>query len=123
MSDAEIEQAIRDAEQYAEQDKLRRDAMEVQNEGALTLNKAETAVKKAWKKLDKAEKKQIRSDCAELRKLLSKAKPEKMTATDLDNIRNAISRVESSSANARRLAETAAPEDAEPEDSHQKNEH
>ena len=39
-----------------------------------------------------------------------------MTADDIYNIRNAIGRVEASSANACRVAETAAPEDAEPEE-------
>ena len=116
MSDAEIEQAIRDAETYAEQDKLRKDALEIQNTASIALNKAETAMRKAGKKLEKEEKKQIKADCADLRKLLMKAKPEKMTADDLYNIRNAISRVEASSANACRMAETAAPEDAEPDD-------
>jgi molecular chaperone DnaK len=116
MSDAEIEQAIRDAEQYAEQDKVRREALEIQNAGAVTLNQAETALHKVGKKLEKSEKKQIKADCADLRKLLAKAKPEKMTAEDLQNIHAAMDRVEASSANARRLAEDAAPEDAEPED-------
>ena len=116
MSDAEIEQAIRDAEIYAEQDKLRREAMEIQNVGNMTLNKAENAVRKVGKKLDKEEKKQIKADCNDLRKLLMKAKPEKMTADDLYNIRSAISRVEASSANACRMAENAAPEDAEPDE-------
>ena len=82
----------------------------------MVLNKAETAMRKAGKKLEKAEKKQIKADCADLRKLLMKAKPEKMTADDLYNIRSAMSRLEASSANACRMAETAAPEDAEPEE-------
>lgn len=116
MSDAEIEQAIRDAEIYAEQDKLRKEALEIQNTGSMALNKAETAMRKSGKKLAKDEKKQIKADCNDLRKLLMKAKPEKMTADDLYNIRNAISRLEASSANACRMAETAAPEDAEPDD-------
>jgi molecular chaperone DnaK len=116
MSDAEIEQAIRDAEQYAEQDQLRRDAMELQNTATMTLDRAEAAVRKAGKKLEKDEKKQIKADCADLRKLLVKAKPEKMTADDLRSIRSAVSRVEASSAHACRMAETAAPEDAEPDD-------
>ncbi len=116
MSDAEIEQAIRDAERYAEQDKLRKDSMDILNTGNMVLTKAETAMHKAGKKLSKEEKKQIKADCSDLRKLLLKAKPEKMTADDLYNIRNAISRVESSSSNACRMAETAAPEDAEQDD-------
>lgn len=82
MSDEEIEQAIRDAELYAEQDKVRRDTLEIQNEGNMALNKAETALHKAGKKLEKEEKKQIKADCNALRKLLAKAKPEKMTQDD-----------------------------------------
>ena len=113
MSDAEIEQAIRDAELYAEQDKLRREATEIQFKAGSAINHAETALRKAGKKLDKEEKKQIKADCAAVRKLLTKAKPEKMTQEDLRAIRDAIARLEASSANARRLAETAAPEDAE----------
>ena len=113
MSDAEIEQAIRDAELYAEQDKLRRELMELQNTAAVTLNKVESALRKTGKKLPKEEKKQIKADCSELRKLLSKVKPEKMTADDLYNIRDAVAGVEASGANACRMAEMAAPEDEE----------
>lgn len=105
MSDAEIEQAIRDAEMYASQDNLRREMMEISNEGQMLLNKAENAVSKVGKQLQKEEKKLIKSDCAELRKLLSKLKPEKMTETDLNDIRQAIQRLETSSANAIALAE------------------
>jgi molecular chaperone DnaK len=116
MSDAEIDQAIRDAERYAQQDQIRRDAMELQNTGAMTLNEAETALRKAGKKLEKDEKKALKADCAELRKLLAKYKPEKMTEDDLVHIRNAIRHVEASSAHARSLAETARPEDGEDTD-------
>ena len=105
MSDAEIEQAIRDAEMYASQDQLRRDMMNINNEGQQLLMKAENAVSKVGKKLDKEEKKLIKADCAALRKLLSKAKPEKMTESDLSEIRQAMQRLESSSANACALAE------------------
>ncbi len=105
MSDAEIEQAIRDAEMYAAQDNLRRDMMQISNEAQMLLNKAENAVNKVGKKLDKEEKKLIKADCASLRKLLSKAKPEKMTESDLGEIRQAMQRLESSSANACALAE------------------
>lgn len=105
MSDAEIEQAIRDAEMYASQDQLRRDMMNINNEGQQLLMKAENAVSKVGKELDKEEKKLIKSDCAALRKLLSKAKPEKMTEADLDEIRRAMQQLESSCAHACVLAE------------------
>ena len=99
------EQAIRDAEQYAEQDQLRRDAMNIVNDANHLLVKVETAVSKAGKKLDKEDKKQIKNQCAELRKLLSKSKPEKMTCGDISEIRSVMSRLESSGATAIYLAE------------------
>ena len=100
MSEAEIQQAIRDAEQYAEQDQLRRDAMTVVNDANHLLVKVETAVSKAGKKLDKDDKKQIKNQCAELRKLLAKSKPEKMTGGEVSEIRSIMSRLESSGATA-----------------------
>ena len=96
MSEAEIQQAIRDAEQYASQDKLRRDSMDIINEANQLLIKVETAMNKAGKKLEKDEKKQIKSECADLRKLLSKAKPENMNETDISNIREVMIRLERS---------------------------
>ncbi len=104
MSDAEIEQAIRDAEQYASNDTTRRSALEILNEANSILYKAEQALSKAGKQLAKDEKKQIKADCGELRKLMMKTKPDKMTESDISVIREAIGRVESSSANACRLA-------------------
>ena len=54
--------------------------------------------------MEKNEKKQIKADCAELRKIISKVKPEKMTGADISNIRSAMLRVERSGANAVNIA-------------------
>lgn len=105
MSEAEIQQAIRDAEQYASQDKLRRDSMDIINEANQLVLKAETAMNKAGKKLEKEDKKQIKTQCAELRKLLSKVKPENMTEADISNIRSVMLRLEHSSETACYYAE------------------
>ena len=104
MSDAEIEQAIRDAEQYASQDETRRQLMTVQNDAAKLVHKVENALTHAGKRIEKAEKKQIKSDVAALQKLLMK-KPDKMTDSDLDEIRRAMGQLQSSSANLCRIAE------------------
>ena len=96
MSEDEIQQAIRDAETYASQDKLRRDSMDIINEANQLLMKVETAVNKAGKKLEKDDKKQIKGHCAELRKLLSKAKPENMNEADISDIREVMLRLERS---------------------------
>ena len=104
MSDAEIEQAIRDAEQYASQDETRRQLMTVQNDAAKLVHKVENALTHAGKRIEKAEKKQIKADVAALQKLLMK-KPDKMTDSDLDEIRRAMGQLQSSSANLCRIAE------------------
>lgn len=49
--------------------------------------------------LDKEKKKQIKDDIAELRKLLAKDKPDKMTSTEISDIRGATGKLEASSAN------------------------
>ena len=98
MSDAEIQQAIRDAEMYAEQDNLRKGAMDTANEAHVLLNKMDQALGVAGKKLEKEEKKLVKTDCDALRKLLSKFKPEKATQTDLDEIRRSMQTLEVSGA-------------------------
>lgn len=104
MSDAEIDQAIRDAEQYASQDVIRRQAIDITYEANKCLSRAEMALSKIKKELPKEEKKQIRDDIADLRKLLIKAKTDKMTESDVSSVRNAINQLKSSSANACRIA-------------------
>ena len=104
MSDAEIEQAIRDAEQYAAQDGVRRNSLEMVNRAGKVLSEAEQALHKVGKQLEKEEKKQIKEDCSALRKLLGKYKPETVTESEMAAIKAASDRLEQSSANARCLA-------------------
>lgn len=104
MSDAEIEDAIRDAKLYEEQDGIRRQALNINQEANKCLTCAEAALSKMKKELPKEEKKQIKADIADLRKLLTKAKPDKMQESDISLIRNAINQLKSSIANACRLA-------------------
>lgn len=104
MSDAEIEAAIRDAEMYAAQDGVRRKALNIINEANHLLYRADQALNKVKKELPKDEKKQIKSGVSELRKLLAKSRADKMTESDVSAIRDAVNRLETSSANACRLA-------------------
>ena len=57
MSDSEIEQAIRDAHEYAGQDNMRREALELHSEAQTLLAKALQGMKNAGKDLDKTRKK------------------------------------------------------------------
>ena len=98
MSDAEIEQAIRDAQQYAGLDNLRKEALELTSESQQLLNKVQMALKDAGKTIDKAEKKQIKSDLNALQKCVSKCRVDNVTEMELSNIRQAKSQLEQLSA-------------------------
>lgn len=97
MSDAEIEAAKRDAETYAAEDGMRRAGLDVMGDAEHTLVAAENAYHKCHKQVDKAEARKVKADIAVLRKLLMKAKPEKMTEADFTAIREAKARLDASS--------------------------
>lgn len=97
MSDAEIEQAIRDAQQYAGLDQMRREALELTSEAQSLLAKTQQAMKEAGKNLDKAKKKQLKADCAQLQKYLTKFRVDKMTEEGMQKIREAKQQLEHSS--------------------------
>ena len=108
MSDDEIEAAIRDAELYAAQDAARREEFALREQAQRLLSEVDQALAKAGKQLDKEEKRRIKADEADLRKLIdvrpapfSRAKG---SAVDAPAIREALSRLEQSSAHARELA-------------------
>jgi molecular chaperone DnaK len=101
MSDAEIEQAMRDARQYAGQDSMRRDALELISEAQTLLSQTQQSLKKAGKQIDKEEKKQIKKDAASLQKLLAKFRVDKVTEEQVADIRRAKEQLESSGANVR----------------------
>lgn len=98
MSESEIQQAMRDAEQYAAQDSVRRDAIQVYNDASQLVARTEQALAKLGREEDKEEKKLIKNDISELRKLMSKTRPEQATAEQLSSIKDATARLSSSSA-------------------------
>ncbi len=104
MSEAEIQQAIRDAEQYAVQDGFRRDLMQTLNEAQMLCNQVSMALGKAGKQLEKEEKKRVKDDEAALRKLISRAKPDKMTEADLTDIKASMEVLRGSSIHVIHLA-------------------
>ena len=104
MSDDEVDRAIRDAEQYAEQDEARRDAMLAHEEAQRLANEADQALAQKGKQLEKDEKKQIKADVAAVRKLLSK-KVDKVDEADVAALRTASEQLERSSARARNLVQ------------------
>lgn len=107
MSDEEIEQAIQDAETYAEEDEFRRVTMEVRERAQSLLGEVDQALAAVGKRLDKAEKKAIKADENELRRVLAK-RPSKKEKLDPEAEARAIvvaaEQLDRSSAHARELA-------------------
>lgn len=96
MSDAEIEQAIRDAQQYAGMDTLRKEAIVFTGDAQKLLSQAQCALKNGGKQIERPVKKQIKADCAALSKLLGKFRLDKMTEEDMSAIRQAKESLEQS---------------------------
>lgn len=89
MSEDEIEQAIRDAQNYAGYDEIRREAMELLNDSRNLLARVDQAVKAAGKQLDKGAKKQIKNSSGQLRKLVTKCQLDKVSEDNVEEIRQA----------------------------------
>ena len=89
MSEEEIQRAIRDAEQYARQDAVRREASNIGYEAQKLMQDVEKALSEKGKQIEKDEKKRITEAERELTRLISK-KPEAMDASDLSAIRSAM---------------------------------
>lgn len=87
MSDDEIEQAIKDASEYAGLDSLRRNALELISEVNTLLAKSQQAIKNAGKTMDKSQKKQMKKDMAILQKEVGKVRVDKVTQEQIDRLR------------------------------------
>lgn len=96
MSDMEIQQAIQDAQNYASQDQVRKDAIELLGDANKLLIRTERCVKNAGKQLDKAVKKQVKTDTAKLQKLVAKCRLDRVDANQLSEIRAAKEQLEQS---------------------------
>ena len=90
MSDAEIDAAIRDAEQYAAKDQIRRDALGLVQEGQQMVGEAERKLDQQGKNLPKEEKKKIKEQISALRKLAYRSRPEQMEEGEIASLRSAM---------------------------------
>lgn len=94
MSDMEIQQAMQDAQSYASQDQVRKDAIELIGEANKLLVRTERCVKNAGKQLDRAVKKQVKSDTARLQKLVAKCRLDRVDESQLAELRAAKEQLE-----------------------------
>ena len=98
MSEQEIQQAIHDAQEYAGQDQTRTDAMEVLGDARRLMAETEQKLKAQKKTLDHSTRKRIKSDINHLNKLTMKCRLDKVSDTQLAEIRAAKQQLEESAA-------------------------
>lgn len=98
MSEQEIQQAIRDAHEYAGQDQTRKDAMEVLSDVQRLMSETEQKLKAQKKTLDHDTKKQIKNDLNRLNKLAMKCRLDKVSDAQLAELKDAKQKLEDSAA-------------------------
>ena len=98
MSEQEIQQAIRDAHEYAGQDQTRKDAMEVLSDVQRLMSETEQKLKAQKKTLDHGTKKQIKNDLNRLNKLVMKCRLDKVSDAQLAELKEAKQKLEDSAA-------------------------
>lgn len=98
MSEQEIQQAIRDAHEYAGQDQTRKDAMEVLSDVQRLMSETEQKLKAQKKTLNHGTKKQIKNDLNRLNKLAMKCRLDKVSDAQLAELKEAKQKLEDSAA-------------------------
>lgn len=96
MSDEEIEEAVQNAAEYAATDTQRKTCFDLYSESQQLIRKAENAIVKTKKQLDRQTKSLIRSDIINLQKAMRRVKPADMTPEQQQAIQDANFKLEGS---------------------------
>lgn len=94
LSEEEIERARREAMQYENADNAQQELINIRNDAESFVYKIEALLKEKGDSIEKAQKKQIKGECAELKKMVFKTTPEKITERQAGEIKDAHTRLE-----------------------------
>ncbi len=89
LSDEEIDKAVREAEQYAEADKKRKEAIDAKNQADSIVFQTEKTLKDLEGKIDDSEKSAIETQLANLKSLSEGMNVETMTESDVASLKSA----------------------------------
>ncbi len=89
LSDEEIDRAVKEAEQYAEQDKKRKDAVDTKNEADSLVFQTEKLIKDLGDKLGAEDKAKIEAEVENLKKVNDGLNAETMSETDVATLKTA----------------------------------
>ena len=89
LSEEEIDKAVKEAEQYAEQDRKRKEAIDAKNEADSLIFQTEKALGELEGKLDDSEKSAVEGTLNSLKDTVKDMQPETMSETDVANVKSA----------------------------------
>ena len=89
LSEAEIDKAVKEAEQFAEADRKRKEAIDAKNEADSLIFQTEKAIEELGDKLDGADKSTVEAELTKLKDTVKDLAPETMTDTDTENVKAA----------------------------------
>ena len=98
LSSSEIDDAIRDAEQYAAQDGLRRTLMEERAQAEQLVAQVNQALRERGKGLDRKLAKELKGEMSEVSRCISRIKPDKLEESQLSELRRAVEQLKNSPA-------------------------
>ncbi len=90
LSDEEIDKAVKEAEQYAEQDKKRKDAVDTKNDADSIVFQTEKLIKDMGDKLNGEDKAKIEGELANLKTVNDGMNAESMSETDVATLKTAV---------------------------------
>ncbi|MBE6008028.1 MAG: molecular chaperone DnaK [Lachnospiraceae bacterium] len=89
LSDEEIDRAVKEAEQYAEADKKRKEAIDTKNEADSLVFQTEKTLKELEGKIDAAETAAVEQELSKLKSMTETLAVDTMTETDVENLKAA----------------------------------
>ncbi|MEA5084537.1 MAG: molecular chaperone DnaK [Lachnospiraceae bacterium] len=89
LSDDEIDKAVREAEQFAEADKKRKEAIDAKNEADSLIFQTEKTIKDLEGKIDDSEKSAVEAELSKLKSLADGMNADTMTDADVTSLKEA----------------------------------
>ena len=89
LSDEEIDKAVKEAEQYAEADKKRKEAIDAKNEADSLIFQTEKTLGELEGKISDADKSEVESELAKLKSAVENKNVESMTEADVEEVKAA----------------------------------
>ena len=90
LSDDDIDRAVKDAEQYAEQDRVRKEAVDAKNEADSLVFQTEKLITDMGDKLSDEDKAELQSEMEKLKSVSVSMHSETMSETDTEMLKNAV---------------------------------